>query len=397
MPRHTKGSKKGSTQGPGPLQRQSHAQPAKVETQGDDTLAGWAAGALTEWFPKVARELPWRKTPRQGYEALVSEAMLQQTQVSRVIPAFERFMTRFPTVQALAEAPEGDVLALWSGLGYYRRAKSLHAAAKRVMADFGGEVPFDVDKLLTLPGVGRYTAGAISSIAFNRPAPIVDGNVKRVLLRLHGRDLDPADKGTERWTWEQAGELVAAADAPAFTNEGLMELGATVCLPPPGKPLCLVCPLRDRCIAARDGLTDKIPRAKTLRKPTELYCVSLVLRDAKGRVLLEQRPAGGMWASMWQLPTIESREEWPSHAEINGFAQMRGGHVTLGAVAKPVGEFTHQTTHRTVRFRVVQGQNAACVRKNAGRVWAAEKELEGLGISNAQRKILRMIRGGGAV
>ncbi len=317
--------------------------------------------------------------------------MLQQTQVSRVVPAFGRFIEAFPTVNDLADADERQVLALWSGLGYYRRARNLHRAAKEIVARFGSVVPSDVPSLQSLPGVGRYTAGAISSIAFGQSAPIVDGNVKRVLLRIHGQDLDPGVPATDRWTWENAEALVMAAPNPGVFNEALMELGATVCLAPPSRPMCDRCPVAPRC-ASRDGLWQTIPRPKQVRPPSEHFCISLVARDSRGRILLEQRPSEGMWSNMWQLPTLESADEWPSRSDVNAFAQMRSLTIQPGPGASPDSpiEFIHQTTHRTVRFRVLVATPLACVRKTRTRHWASLLELDSLGISNAQRRAIAL-------
>lgn len=352
-------------------------------------------GALVEWFRVARRELPWRpayRLPRNPYHALVSEAMLQQTQVSRVLEFFPRFIARFPTIQALAAAPEQDVLAAWAGLGYYRRARNLQAAARVIVADFGGRVPATVEELETLPGVGRYTAGALASIVFGKPVPAVDGNVVRVMLRVHGRDLDPAAKETVKWVWDRAGELARAAGdlgehAAGEWNEGLMDLGATVCVPPPGRPMCGVCPLGGHCVAAREGTQDRIPRAKVRTKgDTVIHAAAVVMVDARGRLLLEQRPATGLWASMWQVPTLERPDRAASDAEAAEFARLRGA----GGSVERAGQFTHQTTHRRVEFAVYRASVARCVRKSAGRVWVEPAAIGTYALSNAQKRVLAM-------
>ncbi len=344
--------------------------------------------ALEAWFKVAARDLPWRTSPRDPYHALVAETMLQQTQVSRVIPAYLRFINRFPDVRSLASAPIEEVFGLWSGLGYYRRARNLHAAASVIVRDFNDRVPSAVNDLLRLPGVGRYTAGAIASIAFNQPAPIVDGNVKRVLLRLHGTDLEPDAKATTDWSWTVAEKLAAAARNPGATNESLMELGATVCLPPPASPACDRCPLKDSCKAFALGLTTQIPRPKKRSAVSELFCVSIILRDKQGRLMIEQRPSTGMWAGLFQLPTLESTDDWPAPDELQTFVQIRGGTLSPADLASPVLEFTHQTTHRTVRFKVVQAQLSPCNRKQAGRTWIAKSDLSALGVSSAHKRAI---------
>jgi A/G-specific adenine glycosylase len=346
------------------------------------------SAALEAWFKVAARHLPWRTTPRDPYHALVAETMLQQTQVSRVIPAYARFIDRFPDVRSLAAAPIDDVFGLWSGLGYYRRARNLHAAAQMIVRDFNAIVPRDVNDLLKLPGVGRYTAGAIASIAFNQPAPIVDGNVKRVLLRLHGQDLEPDAKPTTDWAWAAAEQLAHAARMPGVTNEALMELGATVCLPPPASPACDRCALKDSCRAFALGLTSRIPRPKKRSAVSELFCTSIILRDKHGRLLVEQRPSTGMWAGLFQLPTLEHADDWPALNDLRSFVQIRGGSLSADALAAPTLEFTHQTTHRTVRFKVVQAQLAPCNRKQAGRMWITRSDLSGLGVSSAHKRAI---------
>lgn len=353
------------------------------------------ARPLESWFPGAIRNLPWRSSARNPYHGLVAEAMLQQTQVSRVVPAFARFIQRFPTTASLAAAPIDEVLSLWSGLGYYRRARNLHAAAVAIVRDHAGVVPSDVATLRGLPGVGRYTAGSIASIVFGQREPIVDGNVRRVLLRIHGRDLDPADKSTDNWAWAQATRLVNAATSPGVLNESMMELGATICVPPPAAPRCDICPIAGECIANRDGLTRQIPRAKKPTKPTDLFCVSLFITDRAGRIMLEQRPATGMWAGLWQLPTIESAAGWPDETTIAAFAAMRNAAITKHSPTAATDdtnsiEFIHQTTHRTVRFRVVRASPIPCSRKATGRAWRSADSLESLGISNAQMKAIAL-------
>ncbi len=313
--------------------------------------------------------------------------MLQQTQVSRVIDRFEPFVAEFPTAASLALADESRVLALWSGLGYYRRARLLHRAAKEIAGRHGGIVPRDRGALEELPGVGKYTAGAIASIAFGLPEALVDGNVARVLFRIHGREATHADPGDMRWAWERAESMVGAAAAagvrPGELNEGLMELGATVCTP--ASPRCEVCPAQVMCRARAMGRQDEIPRAKKAVVRREVFCGSVIVEDGKGRLLVEQRPGTGMWAGMWQAPTVEvGRDE---HGEAECVAGMLGG---AAASLKLIERFEHQTTHRRVHFAVWRGRLHAAQRKSAaaGRVWATREEIAALGISSVQRRIL---------
>jgi A/G-specific adenine glycosylase len=349
--------------------------------------------AIERWFPSAARNLPWRTTPRDPYAALVAEAMLQQTQVSRVVPKFEAFLARFPTPAALARANEPEVLAAWAGLGYYRRAKNLHAAAKAIVADFAGRVPTTVDELRRLPGVGPYTAGAIASIVFDRPEPIVDGNVARVLLRVHGRDASASDRTVQPWLWERAGELARAAASPAVVNEGLMELGATVCLPAPAEPRCDACPLRAFCTAQREGLTSKIPRPKPAAARTRVYFSTLIVVDPRGRVLLEPRSSRGMWASLAQPPTIERTDRPATPAELAAHVGLTADSVrAAGIFAGPALAFTHTTTHRDVVFEASRADAPRGFTPRAGG-WSTLDEALASGISNPVRKILLALGG----
>jgi A/G-specific adenine glycosylase len=309
--------------------------------------------------------------------------MLQQTQVARVAEYFPRFIARFPSVESLAEAPAERVLELWAGLGYYRRARHLHAAAKAVVREHGGVVPGDVAALRKLPGVGRYTAGAIASIAFGRAEPIVDGNVARVLIRLEGKDLDPKAKGTVEHLWTVAAGLVRAAKSPGAINEGLMELGATVCLPAPATPRCAACPVAEHCGANRLGNAADLPRPRVKAAQREVFAVATVYLSA-GRVLLERRPTGGMWGGMWQVPTVETAR---GHGETG--AEANGGE---GGFA---GAFIHQTTHRRFHFavrvvRVARAREVGGPGQVPERRWVKVGELKGLAMGSAQRKVLAL-------
>lgn len=359
--------------------------------------------AVVGWFRRSARDLPWRTAPRHPWRSLVSEFMLQQTQVARVLEKFEPFMRRFPTPAALARADEADVLAAWAGLGYYRRAKLLHAAAKALTAEFSGVVPATVEELTSLPGVGRYTAGAVASIVFGQLAPIVDGNVSRVLLRVHGRPQTAAE--SVDWAWGRAEELVREASKGrsgrrtgsstiAAFNEGLMELGATVCTP--RSPACDRCPLAKGCTARRDGTQGTIPTPKKPGRRKFVLCEVVVVRDGKGRVLLERRPDTGMWAGMWQAPTLEREVDEPPERSLDAKDEGRGKAVAgaLGlkglqfASMRPRA-FVHQTSHREVHFRVWEAIRMGGGSSSPGvRTWVPSGEMERLGVSNAQKRAL---------
>lgn len=361
------------------------------------------ASRLIAWFETNARPLPWRTDLadpshlRDPYTCLVAEAMLQQTQVSRVIDYLARFLARFPTVRALAAANEADVLALWSGLGYYRRARNLHAAARLIVTRFDGVVPQTAGELRELPGVGPYTAGAIASIVFRQRAALVDGNVQRVLQRL---DEHPGEgKPAADWAWKRAELLISAAHgepAPAMRiryerfNESLMELGALVCLPPPAQPRCDQCPLAADCLAHQRGLTDEIPPAKATKATAAIHCAVIVITDRAGRITIEQRPSTGMWSNMWQAPTLEQPGTKPiDPATIATFCTIRGGDAST---LRPIGTFTHKTTHRTLHYHVFSASEAPCTRKAAAnRRRASLAELSTLGISSAARRAIEMV------
>jgi A/G-specific adenine glycosylase len=291
--------------------------------------------ALIEWYERSQRELPWRRT-RDPYAIWVSEVMLQQTRVETVVPYFLRWMERFPSVQALAAAPLDDVLGCWSGLGYYTRARNLHRAAQEVASRHGGDLPDDAGRLRELPGIGRYTAGAIASIAFGRSEPVVDGNVERVLARLLlAKDRDEA--------WEIAARLVPAGDAASF-NQALMELGATVCIP--RRPLCLVCPVRADCQARALGIHEHVPPRRVARAvPVVDAAVAVVRRGV--RLLLVRRPPSGLWGGLWEFPTAElGSGETPLEAARRACAAV-GLRAPFG---DPVALIEHTLTHRHMRF-----------------------------------------------
>src|SRR6185503_9991928 len=220
------------------------------------------ADALVGWYRGARRDLPWRRT-RDPYAIWVSEVMLQQTRVTVVVPYWQRWMARFPSPAALAGAPLDDVLAAWSGLGYYGRARNLHRGAREVVARYGGRLPDSAGELRTLPGIGRYTAGAIASMAFDRQEPLVDGNVARVLARVFAVEEDVKSAAGQNRLWQLAADLVPS-EAPGDFNQALMELGATLCAP--AAPRCAGCPLAADCRAHREGRTDELPRLPARRR-----------------------------------------------------------------------------------------------------------------------------------
>ncbi|MBI4316134.1 MAG: A/G-specific adenine glycosylase [Chloroflexi bacterium] len=252
---------------------------------------------LLKWYAAHARALPWRGA-RDPYRVWVSEIMLQQTQVDTVIPYYRRWLKHFPTVKALARAPLGEVLAVWEGLGYYSRARNLHKAAQKVVAEFGGKLPRDANTLRKLPGIGRYTAGAIASIAFNADAAVLDGNVKRVLARVFNLTDDVKSAAGEKKLWALAQSLVPPGRAGDY-NQAVMDLGATVCRRQ--QPACPVCPLRGLCEAQKLGVQDQRPVTRK-RPPTPHYTVAAGIIRRRRRILIAQRPADKLLGGLWEFP-----------------------------------------------------------------------------------------------
>ena len=345
------------------------------------------AADLIAWFDHHARDLPWRKPKHRkqdAYPALVAELMLQQTQASRVAERFEPFLERFPTAAHLAAADEADVLAMWSGLGYYRRAKLLHAAAKAAVEHHQGALPKSADSLRTLPGIGRYTAGAIASMVHNHHAPAVDGNVQRVFLRLEGIDLPLRSKQAESSAWAWAEHLVHQTDHPGKLNEALIELGATVCTP--ANPRCNACPIAHACIAHAQDRTADIPRPKPRKPKQTVHAIVALVTDQHHRVLVERRPPQGMWASMHQAPTAERQDRPWKRAELSAA-------LDLTPVGRKISTITHETTHRTFHFQIYPAQpspNSPHRLETPHRFWITPDQLNHIAISSIQRRILNL-------
>ncbi len=330
--------------------------------------------ALCTWFEREQRDLPWRRQ-RSGYTALVAEAMSQQTQVVRVIKQYEAFIAQLPDVYALAAADEEAVLRLWNGLGYYRRARNLHAAAKRVVQDYHGEVPLEAEHLRGLPGVGPYTAGSIASIVGGAREPIVDANVLRVLQRWDADSGEVSDKQTIDRCWSRAKELVLQAKQPGVFNEALMELGATICTP--RSPKCKVCPVARYCQAHKQGRQNEIPPVrKASQTPTEYH--HAVVLHRRGAVYVDQRDASGLWAGLWQPPTIEA----PRKLRPSSFCNRLPMRIERPQLRS---EFEFKTSSRRVIFRVYTG----VTRIRSGR-WQQIDALDALPLSSAHQKVLQI-------
>jgi len=262
-------------------------------------LPATVAKKLLAWYGREGRELPWRQT-RDPYRIWLSEIMLQQTTVAAVIGYYQRFLDDFPTVEQLAAAPQEAVIDLWAGLGYYARARNLHAAARMVVEEFAGRFPQTLEQLQLLPGVGRSTAGAIAALAFEQRAAILDGNVRRILCRLFALQLPPRSSAAEKQLWLWAEELTPQQKVHDYT-QAIMDLGATVCVP--RRPLCQDCPLQQLCQAHKLGLEQQLPlKQKSKPVPTRKEIALLLERD--GRYLVRRRPASGLLGGLWEFPTI---------------------------------------------------------------------------------------------
>ena len=347
--------------------------------------------AMLAWYADMGRDLPWRRT-RDPYEVLVSEIMLQQTRVETILGRYESFLQRFPTLADLAAAPLDDVLAEWSGLGYYRRPRGLHALARVVMEEHGGELPQSLDELLALPGLGPYTAAAVGSIAFDLPALSVDGNVGRILCRIAAIEDDPRRAPVRR----QLEALVADAmqvHTPGELNQSIMELGARVCTP--RAPRCHECPCASYCEARALGIEELIPPTSKEKVHAVTEHAAVVEHDGRYLLFRGQRPS--LVADMWEFPTLDSRLAKPSSKNgLRRHLESLGWDIVLGA---KLGEVRHGMTNRRIVCRIYEGRlpangrgsaRADCVREpdapEAG--WFTPQEASELPLAASARKTL---------
>ena len=301
--------------------------------------------ALLGWYEREQRDLPWRKT-RDPYAIWLSEVMLQQTRVQTVIPYWTRFLAVYPTVEALAEAPLDGVLALWSGLGYYRRARMLHEGAREVATAHRGQFPDTAEGLQAIKGIGRYTAGAIASIAFGRAAALVDGNVARVLARIFAIEDDVRGTAGLARVWSLAEALVPGGGAAGSWNQALMELGATTCLPK--NPRCLFCPVRTGCDARAQGKESLLPLLAPKAKPKLVRRLALVATSG-GKVLLGRRRAEGLFGGLWEPPLLDADDGGDARGRFEALVSRR-----LGPLER-LGDVTHVLSHRRLEIEVLGG------------------------------------------
>ena len=339
------------------------------------------ASRLLAWFDQSGRhDLPWQH-PRAPYRVWLAEIMLQQTQVKTAMPYFERFVSVFPTLPALASASLDEVLAQWSGLGYYARARNLHATARLCVELHGGELPRDYDALVALPGIGRSTAGAILAQAWGDPFAILDGNVKRVLTRYHGIAGWPNTPAVEKQLWVLAREHLPTERMADYT-QAQMDFGATLCTRQ--NPACMLCVLKEDCVALRDGRVEELPTPRPGKPLPERSALMLLLENASGEVLLQRRPPAGIWASLWSLPEADDHEQarhWFS-------THLHGDYDR----AEPMAEILHSFSHYRLRMQPLFWRALAAqerVRDNDDLRWVARGDLLSLGLPAPIRKLLR--------
>ena len=344
------------------------------------------ASRLLAWYDERKRDLPWRRTPIDPYRVWISEIMLQQTRVDTVIGYYERFLARFPTVNALANARLDDVLALWSGLGYYARARNLHRAAQRIRDEHAGRFPDDANAVRALPGIGDYTAGAVLSIAFGRREALVDGNVIRVLARVRALAGNPKESRLKNACWDLARALVPA-ERPGDFNQALMELGATVCTP--RSPRCGECPISRACSAREQGRAEEIPATppKAKRPHRRVDCAVIARGD---RVLLVRRPDEGLLGGLWELPSAPKRGRGGATLP-EAIADALGLAVSVGRRAASV---EHAFSHFDLTLDAFACEASGEVRDAAG-LWVARENLAAYGMGAAMRRVLEISASGG--
>lgn len=350
------------------------------------------ARALLAWYDRHARRLPWRDQPTP-YRVWVSEIMLQQTRVETVLPYFDRWMERFPTIEILANASEQEVLQAWEGLGYYSRARNLHRAARQVMETYQGQIPGEQATLETLPGIGRYTAGAIASIAFGRPAAALDANIRRVLARVFNMSLPARSPEGERRLWELAEKTLPAERAGDF-NQALMDLGSSICTP--HNPACLICPLAAHCAARALGIQEQLP-VLAAKPAVPHYLVTAAVIHRGGQVLIARRPSSGLLGGMWEFPggKVEDGESLPDglRREID---EELGATIEVG---QPYGVYQHGYTHFKVTLhafccRLVRGEPQALHASELR--WVGPGELASFPMGKIDRQIASRVQKDGA-
>jgi A/G-specific adenine glycosylase len=353
---------------------------------------------LLDWFSENARDLPWRRS-RDPYAVWVSEIMLQQTQVKTVIPFWERWLRELPTIEDAANAPSGKIHKLWEGLGYYTRVRNLQKAAQVIVEKHGGKFPENFEAILALPGIGRYTAGAVCSIAFNQPKPILDGNVIRVLTRIFSIAENPKEKQTNAQLWHLAERLVAGANQrrgetpgelaredahPTISencshlNQSLMELGALVCTP--RNPQCLICPVKKLCVAFKENNVEELPNLGKRTAATTRHFVAFAIERA-GKFLIQQRPAGIVNAHLWEFPNFETNV-----TKVNVKELFESAFDFKAAKFQLLCTIKHSVTRYRMTLDAFHVHLKISPKKSAG-VWLSPKEFDSLAFSSAHKKL----------
>jgi A/G-specific adenine glycosylase len=334
--------------------------------------------AIETWFAKRHRDLPWRRT-YDPYHVWISEIMLQQTRMEVVLRYYSAFLERFPDLETLAAASDEEVTARWSGLGYYRRSRMLRAGAVEVADRFAGRIPETVAELMEIPGIGRYTAGAIASIAFEKRAPIVDGNVARITARFYGIAAPLGSTALMTAAWARATELVAACSDPRLLNQGLMELGALICRP--AQPDCPACPLRDECVALRTGRVSELPMPKATRATRQMDIPLYVIRDGRGRVLM-RKESGPLMNAMYHLP--------------HGATLLLPATPLNIASQSLLGTFRHTITDRRIVFSVFEAEASERIAEGQAEYeeyeWIDLRHLQEVPHSSYVRKALALLQ-----
>lgn len=343
---------------------------------------------LPRWYTRHSRNLPWRKS-RDPYAVWVSEIMLQQTRVDQASPYFERFMKKFPTVFKLAAADQEEVLKAWEGMGYYTRARNLHAAAKRVVDEYNGRLPDTAEELAKLPGIGRYTAGAIASIAFGLDEPVLDGNVARVLTRVFAIADDPKEVKTQKRLWSLARKMIPRGRAGDF-NQALMDLGATICTP--RKPDCASCPLSGICLANRRGKQERFP-FKRPKKPVPHRTIVAGVIGKSGKVLIDQRKPEGLLGGLWEFPGGKKEKgETLKQAVAREIREEVGIEVSVGRRMTLVN---HAYSHFKITLHVFECSHESGRARAIGCKavkWVRPEELGRYAFPAANHKILKLLR-----
>ena len=344
---------------------------------------------LLKWFDQHKRLLPWR-LKASPYRIFVVEVMLQQTQIKTVIPYYKRWLRAFPNVKTLAHVSLDKVLKLWEGLGYYTRARNLHRAAQIIVEQFGGKIPSDPEILKTLPGIGRYTAGAIASIAFQKPVPLVDGNVARVLSRIFNLKKDVAKPNVQKSLYTLAAMLVPQKEPGTF-NQALMELGSLICIPE--VPKCSICPVQSLCLAFKKGDPSKLPIKSKGAQVKKIEMVVGMLQK-NGRLLVRRRPEHGIWGGLWEIPgTVRTRNQTLEEALKEDFKETLGMKIKIERKSFPI---EHRFTHRKAMiypFHCKAIGNGGAGAKKTKSLWATPSDLKKLSFPVPHRRILKTMNG----